>query len=68
MKNEKLEKTYIKKLLVLIKCILNYYDIFSYGYDKTLAQMTDEERANRIKYESVDAMREFSKWYKAQKF
>lgn len=37
-KNEKLEKTYIKKLLVLIKCILNYYDIFSYGYDKTFTK------------------------------
>ena len=36
----------------------------SYGYDKTLAQMTDEERINRIKYESVDSMQEFAKWYK----
>lgn len=34
------------------------------GYDKTLAQMTDEERANRIPYDSVDSMREFAKWYK----
>ncbi len=34
------------------------------GYNKTLAQMTDEERANRKKYDSVDSMREFSKWYK----
>ena len=37
------------------------------GYDKTLAQMTDEERAerekNREKYNSVDSMREFAKWY-----
>ena len=30
--------------------------------------MTEEERSNRIKYESVDSMREFSKWYKEQKF
>ena len=37
-KNEKLDKTYIKKLLVLVKCILNYYDIFSYGYDKTFTK------------------------------
>lgn len=36
------------------------------GYDKTLAQMTDEERENRIKYESVDSMKEFAKWYRAQ--
>ncbi|MBR0426793.1 MAG: hypothetical protein IJK18_01135 [Clostridia bacterium] len=34
------------------------------GYDKTLAQMTDEERKNRVKYKSVDAMGEFAKWYK----
>ena len=37
------------------------------GYDKTLAQMTDEERTerekNREKYNSVDSMREFAKWY-----
>lgn len=37
-KDEKIEKTYIKKLLVLVKCILNYYDIFSYGYDKTFTK------------------------------
>lgn len=36
------------------------------GYDKTLAQMTDEERANRVKYDSIDSMREFSKWYNNQ--
>lgn len=36
------------------------------GYDKTLVQVTDEERGSRIKYESVDAMGEFSKWYKEQ--
>lgn len=34
------------------------------GYDKTLAEMSDEERANRVKYDSVDSMREFAKWYK----
>ena len=35
-----------------------------YGYDVTMAQMTDEERINRKKYGSVDAMKEFAKWYK----
>ena len=35
-----------------------------FRYDKTLAQMTDEERTNRTKYESVDSMQEFAKWYK----
>lgn len=33
------------------------------GYDKTLSQMTDEERANRVRYESVSSMEEFAKWY-----
>ena len=37
------------------------------GYDKTLAQMTDEERTerekNKEKYNSVDSMREFAKWH-----
>ena len=41
-----------------------WYIYKPYGYDKTLAQMTDEERTNRIKYESVDSMQEFAKWYK----
>ena len=36
------------------------------GYEKTLAQMTDEERANRIKYSSIDSMVEFAKWYKKE--
>lgn len=34
------------------------------GYEKTLAQMTDSERENRVKYNSVSAFTEFSKWYK----
>ena len=34
------------------------------GYDITLAQMTDEERANRERNGSIDAMEEFAKWYK----
>ena len=33
------------------------------GYDKTLAQMTDEERENRIRYNSVSSLEEFAKWY-----
>ncbi len=38
------------------------------GYNKTLAQMTDIERSNRIKYNSVDSMIKFSKWYQEQNF
>ena len=34
------------------------------GYNKTLAQMSEEERKNRVKYDDADAMREFAKWYK----
>ena len=41
-----------------------WYIFKPYGYDKTLAEMTDDERKNRTKYESVDAMSEFAKWYK----
>ena len=41
-----------------------WYIYKPYGYDKTLAQMTDEERVNRIKYKSIDSMKEFAKWYK----
>ena len=41
-----------------------WYIFKPYGYSKTFAQMTDEERANRIKYESVDSMQEFAKWYR----
>ena len=37
------------------------------GYEKTLAQMTDIERENRVKYNSVSAFTEFSKWYKENK-
>ena len=44
-----------------------WYIYKPYGYNKTLAEMTDEERANRIKYNSVDSMREFAKWYKNNK-
>ena len=40
-----------------------WYIYKPYGYDKTLAQMTKEERNNREKYKSIDSMREFAKWY-----
>lgn len=45
-----------------------WYIYKPYGYDKTLAQMTDEERTNRRKYETVDSMQEFAKWYKNNGF
>lgn len=35
-----------------------------YGYNKVLAQMTEEERQNRKRYGSIDSMEEFAKWYK----
>ena len=38
-----------------------------YGYEKTLAEMTKEERTNRVRYESIDSMKEFAKWYRTQK-
>ena len=44
-----------------------WYIYKPFGYEKTLAQMTDEERANRKAYGSIDAMREFAKWYKEEK-
>ncbi len=34
-----------------------------YNYDKTLAQMSDTERENIIKYKQIDLIIEFSKWY-----
>ena len=37
------------------------------GYSKTLAQMTDEERDNRVKYNSVSSLEEFKKWYNSEK-
>lgn len=40
-----------------------WYIYKPYGYDKTLAQMTDEERNNRIRYKSVSSMEVFAKWY-----
>lgn len=43
-----------------------WYIYQPYGYLKTLAEMTEEERANRKRYKSVDSMKEFAKWYKNQ--
>ena len=37
------------------------------GYNKTLAEMTDDERDNRIKNGSIDSMREFAKWYREKR-
>lgn len=34
------------------------------GYEKTLAEMTEDERNKRIPYGSVDSMKEFAEWYK----
>lgn len=36
-------------------------------YNKTLAQMTDEERNNRVRYNSVSSLEEFAKWYNEEK-
>ena len=41
-----------------------WYIYKPYGYNKTLAQMTEEERENRVKYKSIDSMKEFANWYK----
>lgn len=41
-----------------------WYVYKPYGYDKTLAQMTEEERNTRVRYESIDSFQEFAKWYK----
>ena len=32
--NKKIDKTYVKKMLVLVKCILSCNNIFTYGYDE----------------------------------
>ena len=45
-----------------------WYIFIPYGYNKTLAQMSDNERKSRKKYESIDSMVEFAKWYKEQNF
>ena len=43
-----------------------WYIFKPYGYDVTLAQMSDEERKNRSKVKNIAAMREFAKWYMEQ--
>jgi len=43
-----------------------WYIYQPYGYDKTLAQMTDEERNQRIRYESINSFEEFAKWYRGR--
>lgn len=40
-----------------------WYIYKPYGYNKTLAQMTKEERDNRIKYKSVSSLYEFANWF-----
>ena len=40
-----------------------WYIYKPYGYDKTLAQMTKEERDGRKREKSVDSFSEFAKWY-----
>jgi XTP/dITP diphosphohydrolase len=37
------------------------------GYNKTLAEMTDEERENRIRYDSVSSLDVFAEWFKNEK-
>ena len=44
-----------------------WYIYKPYGYEKTLAQMSEEERETRKKLKSIDAMKEFAKWYKNEK-
>lgn len=44
-----------------------WYIFKPYGYEKTLSQMTSEERATRIRYESVSSMEEFASWWKENK-
>lgn len=39
-----------------------WYIYIPKGYEKTLAQMTQEERENRVLYDSVDSMEVFAKW------
>ncbi len=43
-----------------------WYIYIPKGYEKTLAQMTQEERDSRVLYESVDSMEEFAKWCKGE--
>lgn len=40
-----------------------WYIFKPYGYEKTLAEMSKDERDNRERYESISAMSEFAKWF-----
>ena len=42
--NKNVDKTYIKKMLVLIKCLLSHYGIFSYGYAPTVEKLYEVMR------------------------
>ena len=40
-----------------------WYIFIPYGYDKTLAQMTKEERDNRKREKSINSFKVFADWY-----
>ena len=40
-----------------------WYIFIPDGNDRTLAQMSDEERETRRKINSIDSMQEFANWY-----
>lgn len=44
-----------------------WYIFIPSGYNKTLAEMNEEERKTRQKFNSTDAFAEFAKWYHDQK-
>lgn len=37
--DDKVPKVYVKKMFVLLKCVLNCYGVFSYGYDTSIEKM-----------------------------
>ena len=43
-----------------------WYIYKPYGYDKTLAEMSEEERNNKKKYNSTNSIRLFADWYRKQ--
>ena len=43
-----------------------WYIFIPKGYDQTLAQMTKEEREDRVLYDSIDSIEEFSNWCQKQ--
>lgn len=57
--SKKLDKTYIKKLLVLVKCILRSYDTFTYGYDytfKCLFQLLNDQNIDLTNIKDFDIL------------